>query len=537
MRIIILGLAFLLASALTAPVYAETKLDSPIRLQLSWRHQFQFAGYYAALAKGFYKEAGLNVELLEGGPGTYCTESVLKQVEYCNASGSIVKQRIEGQPIVVLASIIQHSPIVLITKKSANLVTPRDLIGKDVEMLLSGEPILEIQAMFRNQNINLDELKLHENNLSISVLLDGSVDAFYGFSTNEPFQLLRQGVEYNIISPRQYGVDFYGDVLLTSEQELKNYPYRAAAFREASLRGWRYAMSHRLEIASLIIEKYAPQMSSEKLLLEAKAIEELMLPNLIEIGHSNPERWRHTADTLVSFGIIDPDYSLEGFIYDPDVSKIHASIIRLLLAILVLITTVMAALWLFNNRLNREISERIAVQERLRLDKELSDKIANTDDLSGLGSRRSFYERGRDALKQAETSNSPLSMILLDIDHFKRVNDGYGHLTGDQVICEVANIILKMIRSSDIQGRIGGEEFAILLPDTEPKGAVELAERIRHAIAEIALESDGDRLVITASFGVASYDQSTDNIKSLMQSCDTALYKAKDQGRNRVVSS
>lgn len=536
MKTKIIILAWVFASYLTAPAHSESLDESVIRFQLSWKHQFQFAGYYAALKKGFYAEAGLNVELLEGGPDATCDEETLRQTEYCNAPGSVVKQRVEGEKLVVLASIIQHSPIVLITKKSTNLVTPKDLIGKKVEMLLAEGVAPEIEAMFQNAGISLNQLTVQKDTLNVSALLAGSADAIYGFSTNEPYQLRKQGIDYNIIKPKQYGIDFYGDVLLTSEQHLKTHPYEVKAFLEASLRGWHYAMEHQQEIVDLIIEKYAPNTSRTRLLAEAQAIEKLMLPNLIEIGHCNRERWRHTADTLASLGLIDPEYSLDGFLYEPGSQTSYLSIIHLLMTVLLFLSVVVSVLWLFNSRLSREITERIEIQKRLRADKELADKIAYTDDLSGLGSRRSFYERGSDAMTLAEVDGSALSLILLDIDHFKKVNDRYGHLTGDKAICEVARIILKIVRSSDIQGRIGGEEFAILLPDTELKGAVDLAERIRHSIAAVVLESEGNQLSITASFGVASKSENHEDIKSLMKTCDVALYQAKGLGRNQVVS-
>ena len=536
MKIKIISLAFLLANILTVPAYSKLTDESVVRLQLSWKHQFQFAGYYAAIEKGFYKEAGLAVVLLEGKAGDYCDEKMLQQVEFCNASGSVVKQFVEGQGLVALASIIQYSPSVLITKKSAGLVTPKDLIGKRVELLNVGVPIPEIQAMFEKEGVSLSQLKLRENTVNVSALVEDNVDAIYGFSTNEPYLLRELGIDYNVISPKQFGIDFYNDILLTSKQELESNPYRVKAFLDASLRGWHYAMSHQEEIADLIVQKYAPHLSRAKLLTEAKALEKLMLPNLIEIGHSNPHRWQHTADILASLNLIDPDYSLDGFIYDPNRETSYLSIIKLLLAVSLFLTAIMSVLWLFNSRLNREITERIEIHERLRIAKESADKIAYTDDLSGLGSRRSFYERGKDAIKLADVNYSPLSVILLDIDHFKKVNDNYGHLTGDHAICEVARVILKVVRSRDIQGRIGGEEFAILLPDTDSKGAAELAERVRQSIADIKLESDGQQLSITASFGVASYGDSNKDIKSLMQSCDKALYKAKNQGRNQVVS-
>lgn len=516
-------------------VWAEEDNDSTVSLQLSWHHQFQFAGYYAAVEKGFYQDVGLDVTLLEGGPGTQCNEEMLREIDFCNVSGSAVKQRVEGEKIVVLASIIQHSPIVLITKKDSGLYTPHDLIGKKVEMLLSGTPVPEIQAMFNDEGVKLSQLIPMENTKGIGALLMGKVDAIYGFLSSEPFQLRKAGVEYNVISPKRYGIDFYGDALITSEQQLED-TSKVDRFLEASLKGWRYAMSNQQEMADLIVEKYTSERSRENLLAEAKVIEKLMLPKLIEIGHINPGRWRHTAERLASMGLIDSEFSLDGFIYEADKATDYVVVIRMLIAGLLLMTVVMSILWLFNYRLSQEIAERKKAQVRLRKAKEHADRRAYTDDLSGLGNRRAVYEQGEDVIKLAEDQGFPLSLIIIDIDHFKKVNDQYGHLVGDKVICAVAQIILGMVRSRDIHGRIGGEEFAILLPDTELKGAIELAERVRQAIAQLSINVNDGHVSITASFGVTAFGNSNDDINSFIKRCDDALYKAKHQGRNRVVS-
>ncbi len=514
----------------------ESSLEH-VSLQLSWKHQFQFAGYYAAVAKGFYREVGLDVRLLEGGQGSRCDEQVLSQVEYCNASGSVVKLRLSGQPIVMLASIIQHSPIVLITQKHSDLKTPHDLIGKRVEVLLSGQPVPEIYGMLKNEGIAISQLMLYENSVGIQALLNNEVDALYGFSTNELYQLQQSGLEFNVISPQSYGVDFYGDVLLTSESEVRRNPEQVKQFRAASLKGWRYAMAHQEEIVDLILRDYPASKTREALLAEAQAIEKLMLPNLIQIGHTNPSRWKHTADTLVSLGLAKPNYSLDGFIYEIDEGKGYLWLLRLLGASLLLASVAAGLLWLFNRRLTAEVETRMAALERLRKVKDAALEKAYTDELSGMGNRRAFFERGKDLLGLANSDLTPVSAIVLDIDHFKRINDDYGHAMGDEAIRVIARVILNMIRATDIQGRIGGEEFAVMLPQTELKGAMELAERMRLAIEQVEIERLGIKVSVTASIGVSTALDYKDDINSLVQRADNALYCAKRAGRNQVVSA
>lgn len=508
-----------------------------VALQLSWKHQFQFAGYYAAVAKGFYREVGLDVRLLEGGPGSRCDEQVLSHVEYCNASGSVVKLRLQGEPIVTLGSIIQHSPIVLITLKASGLTTPHDLIGKRVEMLLAGQPVPEIYGMLKNEGIEISQLMLYENSVGISALLNNEVDAIYGFSTNEPYQLQQAGIAFNVISPQNYGVDFYGDVLLTSESEVRRNPERVKQFRAASLKGWRYAMAHKQELVDLIFQEYSTLKSREALLAEAQAMEKLMLPNLIQIGHTNPGRWKHTADTLVGLGMAEPDYSLDGFIYESKEGKSYVWLLRLLGAGLLLASVAAGLLWLFNRRLTAEVETRMAALERLKKAKDAALEKAYTDELSGMGNRRAFFERGQDLLRLANSDQTPVSVIVMDIDHFKRINDAYGHAMGDEAIRAIANVILNMIRATDIQGRIGGEEFAVMLPQTELKGATELAERMRLAIEQAQIECSGVQVSVTASIGVSSSRDYKDDINSIVQRADSALYCAKRAGRNQVANA
>lgn len=536
-KCLLINLVFqiLLLSCQTALAQSTQAPLQRVSLQLSWKHQFQFAGYYAAVAKGFYREAGLDVRLLEGGPGSRCDEQVLSLVEYCNASGSVVKLRLHGEPIVTLASIIQHSPIVLTTLKASGLTTPHDLIGKRVEMLIAGEPVPEIYGMLKNEGIKISQLMLYENSVGVSALLNNEVDAIYGFSTNELYQLRQAGIAFNVISPQNYGVDFYGDVLLTSESEVRRNPEQVKQFRAASLKGWRYAMAHKQELVDLILRDYSTLKSREALLAEAQAMEKLMLPNLIQIGHTNPGRWKHTADTLVGLGLAEPNYSLDGFIYESKEGKGYVWLLRLLGAGLLLALVTSGLLWLFNRRLTAEVETRMAALERLKKAKDAALEKAYTDELSGMGNRRAFFERGRDLLGLANSDLTPASVIVVDIDHFKRINDDYGHAMGDAAIRVIASVILNMIRATDIQGRIGGEEFAVMLPQTELKGAMELAERMRLAIEQAKIECSGVQVSVTASIGVSTSRDYKDDINSIVQRADNALYCAKRAGRNQVM--
>jgi diguanylate cyclase (GGDEF)-like protein len=187
------------------------------------------------------------------------------------------------------------------------------------------------------------------------------------------------------------------------------------------------------------------------------------------------------------------------------------------------------------DQMAQSLQERDAeLQRALRETREL----AITDPLTGLHNRRYLWELlGRELLK-ARRNRTPVAAILADIDHFKRFNDTWGHEAGDLVLKRVADVIREHVRGSDIGCRYGGEELAVILPETTLEVAVERAERIRRGIAGLRLEHGGHPLdAITASFGVAIFPQHADNAEALLRAADEALYEAKKAGRNRVVVS
>lgn len=167
-------------------------------------------------------------------------------------------------------------------------------------------------------------------------------------------------------------------------------------------------------------------------------------------------------------------------------------------------------------------------------DKEKLEKLATFDSLTGLYNRRAILGKLRELINLANRYKDDFSLIMLDIDHFKKVNDRYGHLTGDEVLEEIATLIRRNIRDTDIVGRYGGEEFIIILPKTTLSSAWVVAERIRSIIEKAELkDSAGNVFAITVSQGLAGWERDED-AASLISRADEALYKAKEKGRNRV---
>jgi diguanylate cyclase (GGDEF)-like protein len=183
-----------------------------------------------------------------------------------------------------------------------------------------------------------------------------------------------------------------------------------------------------------------------------------------------------------------------------------------------------------------DITDRKQAEEALRAAKERAEALARTDELTGLNNRRAFLEQGSRLLNQAKRFNHPISLIMLDVDYFKRINDTYGHAIGDSVLKSLAEILKSAIREVDLIGRLGGEEFALILPETGLADAVTFAERLRALIANTGLACMNGEVTITASFGIASYAEDDSSLDMLTRKADEALYRAKQNGRNRVES-
>jgi len=181
------------------------------------------------------------------------------------------------------------------------------------------------------------------------------------------------------------------------------------------------------------------------------------------------------------------------------------------------------ALTLSNEALQQEIKVRIQVQEELQ-------QLAATDTLTGLRNRRAVSAFTEMEIKRAERYGEALSLVMFDIDQFKRINDTYGHLVGDEVLIHVAKLIGERIRASEILARWGGEEFLLVLPQTDMENAVHLAGELRTLMQKHAFPQVG---TVTASFGVTQFARG-DSMDSLLHRADIALYRAKESGRNRV---
>ena len=516
-----------------------------VNLQLRWLPQFQFAGYYTAVEKGFYADEGLEVRIHAGAPDRQPAPEVLSgRAQYATGNSEILLARLQGKPLVALAAIFQHSASVLLALRESNIRTAHDLVGKKV-MFMDSKNDPDFLTMLLNEGIPASRISILPSSYDFDDLITGKVDAYNSYLTNEPFILMQRGIDYTVINPRNYRVDFYSDILFTSEDEVRKHPRRVEAMRRASLKGWRYAMTNPDEIIDLLIAKYQVKKSREHLAFEAEAMRPLILPELVEIGHMNPERWRHMADTFVRAEIIGPGYSLDGFLYEASGQKqLLDWVTRILLGaivLLVLITLVAAYFVKINRRLvsaesrlrvvNETLSSNLAEISELHL--RLQEQVIR-DPLTGLYNRRYLDETLERELARARRDGYPITLAMIDLDHFKRVNDTYGHKAGDEVLRDLGALLQAQAREGDIPCRFGGEEFVLVFPRMTLDVARQRAEQWREAFAGRSTRHGELEIVATMSVGLASYPEHGATAEALVESADQALYRAKAAGRNRV---
>ena len=521
------------------PAYA---LDA-VTLQLKWRHQFQFAGYYAALEKGFYRDAGLEVTLLEGTAKTNVVDDVAGDRAQFGVAASdllLARRRVD---VVALAAIFQHSPMILLGdgRRINNL---HDLAHQNVMVENHAE---ELFAYLRSEQLPPEKLFIQPHSQDPQNIVEGRAAAMSAYSTTEPYLLRQAGVPTIEFSPRAGGIDFYGDVLFTLESQLRRHPEQVRAFRAASLKGWEYALKHPEEIIDLILKKYNTQNLDRGFLeFEAARTRQLMQADIVEIGHMNPGRWQHIAQTYASLGMKSNAEVPEGFLYDDRKEHIPPWAYRgaaLIAGLAAIFAWLARRNVLLARRLRLEVAEHEEanrlLSEKFREIEELQDKLhdqALRDSLTGLHNRRYLDETLPRELARARRESYPLVVVMLDLDHFKQINDCHGHSAGDAVICALADILKNGTRAGDVVCRYGGEEFIVALPGMTMQEAAQRADEWRIQLAHRRVHHGGLEISVTLSAGVAAYPAHASEMELLIDYADDALYCSKQEGRNRVSS-
>jgi class 3 adenylate cyclase/ABC-type nitrate/sulfonate/bicarbonate transport system substrate-binding protein len=308
------GLRCLWLSTLVSLLWAPPSWgQDKVSLQLKWLHQFQFAGYYQALEQGFYRDAGLQVDIREGGPNVVvATELANGKADFGVCTTNVLMDDHSGARLTVLGVIFQHSPAIILIPSRARISKLSELASHP---LMDAPGSDDIAAMLKHEGVDYASLPRIQHDGDPRELVAGKADAMVAYSTNEPFVLDQLHIPYQTFSPRAYGFDFYGDNLCTTAQQVAMNPERTRGFLDASLKGWAYALAHKVETVDLILKRYSREKSREALLFEANRTEALIQPDLIALGSQGAERWQHIADILWNVGMLASAQLPEELIY------------------------------------------------------------------------------------------------------------------------------------------------------------------------------------------------------------------------------
>ncbi len=345
-----------------------------VTVQLPWKFQFEFSPFLIALKKGYFREAGITVDLREWVPGTNVVDEVSSgRIAFGMYSSALVLERARGKPVVALAVLMQHSPVALLVKRKADISSVLDLAGKRIAFSHDTED--ELLAYLRANGMGPDKYNvLPRQGFGLETLDKDQADAIGIYSSNEAYLSQQQGDTYFLLRPRSAGIDFFGNVLFTSEQLLKKEPQLVQRFRAATLRGLDYALKHPEEAIDLILTHYNTQYKSRAHLeFEAHEVAELTRPDIVEPGYMNLNRWRHVAQTYAELGKMPADvdlaeFDLTAFLYDPTPTHLDQRLLWLLVGVTLALLGAAATGWQFrriNQRLRSEMSERKAIADEL----------------------------------------------------------------------------------------------------------------------------------------------------------------------------
>jgi len=295
-------------------IHASEELEK-VSLQLDWKYQFEFAGFIMAKEKGFYKDVGLDVNLIEYEEGVDIIDSVLsKKNNYGIYNSSIVISDGKLKPTILMATYYQKSPLIYVT--SPDIKHPSDLVGKKIMGTTDELKYSSLALMLEHFFVNTSNAKFYEHSFNINDFIDRKVDAISVFRTNQVFELDQNNINYSIMDPADYGFSMSAVNLFTSYSEALGYPDRSRNFINASNKGWAYALAHPEETIKLIYDKYSKDKSLEALAYEAEITKEMMLLDFFDIGATNKELSLRAVKQLRYSGLLANTEKLGTFIFN-----------------------------------------------------------------------------------------------------------------------------------------------------------------------------------------------------------------------------
>lgn len=278
-------------------------------LQLEWKHQFEFAGFYAAIEKGYYKDVGLDVEIKEFENNLNIVKEVLNgNATFGISSSALILESLNKKPVVLIASYFKQNALALVSKPE--IKTPADLKNKNIMALQWELEHTSLGAMLKDFGINKKNYNLIEHNFNIDKFVSGEVDAMSIFITSQLFELDRLGIKYNVLNPSNYGIFSYDMELFTSQKNIDLNPKKVKDFVLATNKGWEYAFKNKNEIIDLIYNKYSKRKTKESLLFEAEQTEKIFKTNIFKIGSVATELIKLNADMYINLGLVNKDYNI-----------------------------------------------------------------------------------------------------------------------------------------------------------------------------------------------------------------------------------
>ena len=289
-----------------------------VSLQLMWLDQFQFAGFYIAKEKDFYQKVGLEVEFKKFHNSTNVLNEVLeKKADFGISSTSLIVDKSKNKDVVVLGAIFQTSPLVLLALENSDLNSLKDLVNKRLMITQEQLEFATLKAMLISQNIDINSIKILPHSLNTDDLVNKNTDLMLSYATNEPFLLKEKGYESKIFYPKDYGFDFYEDLIFTTGEFARNNPRIVKDFYEASMEGWRWAFDNLEQTVNIIYEKYNPQnKSKEALLFEALEMKKLVFDEHGEIGKISKEKINLIINTYKVMGLIKNEIDLNTLLFE-----------------------------------------------------------------------------------------------------------------------------------------------------------------------------------------------------------------------------
>ena len=346
-----------------------------VSVQLKWFYQYQFAGILVAKEKGFYENVGLDVTIKERDPSQNNILQVVKgESEYGVSDSAILRYRAEGKPIKVFATIFQNNAMVLISKKEKNILSPYEIKGKRISYQKGLDDSI-ITSLLSFAHLSKDDYIKKPMDFTHMNFVNDKVDISEAYISIEPYWLKKKyNIDVNIIDPKNYGINFYGDLLFTTQKEVDEHPHRVKAFKEATIKGWKYALEHKEEAINIILDKYNTRaLEYEQLLYEARMTENLIASKYIELGNVRKERFSVLSHLYVSEKLSKStiDKAVDELIYNPDQSNdILDKYIYPIFIVSLLLFTIVTLLSMYNRRLKYLVAIKTQELEASKLEAE-----------------------------------------------------------------------------------------------------------------------------------------------------------------------